>query len=374
MLLFEQSRQTIEVRESNSLTSIRITGGYVRDTASKQISVILLRARADSNRKIIINCVTEPYLFMDAEYTLSWFEFLHNTANAIGFPAQRIQFVTCNIYAAESYSRWCAENSVTDKMSVVSPSQGFYWITRSIGRGYNKTANVIADRHLSIILGLPRLHKNYIFKWYADNIYNTSLEDRIVFSSRYKYAKHSDPWFETNSAVLEQLPGAIDHGDTSINHWLAGDPMAFNSVFQRSLVDLTVDYVEFENFDTLEDYVNVKDKHTWWQEDLISEKAFRCILLKKPFIRLGMPNSLKLLQSWGYRTFDGILFDESYDSVEDFETRTQLVCDQALKIVNMDFDTLRQRIAQPAVQEILEHNYALAYSIHNRASNNDIFT
>jgi hypothetical protein len=110
--------------------------------------------------------------------------------------------------------------------------------------------------------------------------------------------------------------------------------------------------------------VDFKKTHSWWHEDMISEKTFKCILLKKPFIRLGMPGSLDKLRSWGFKTFDNLLFDETYDNIENFYNRLDAILCQIERILAIPFDELQEKIASPEMQSVLEHNYNLAYQLY----------
>ena len=48
----------------------------------------------------------------------------------------------------------------------------------------------------------------------------------------------------------------------------------------------------------------------------LTEKIFKPIVSKQPFMLLGAPGNLEYLRSYGFKTFDGII-DESYDLIKD---------------------------------------------------------
>lgn len=56
----------------------------------------------------------------------------------------------------------------------------------------------------------------------------------------------------------------------------------------------------------------------------LTEKTFKPIAYKMPFIILGMPNTLKHLHALGYKTFN-TLWDESYDDITDSRDRLNKV-------------------------------------------------
>lgn len=85
-----------------------------------------------------------------------------------------------------------------------------------------------------------------------------------------------------------------------------------------------------------------------------SEKIYKPLSYKHPFILVGVPGSLQRLREIGYKTFDGI-FDETYDHVDDDDTRMKLIIREITRLCNM---TDKQwLVAQEKLQPIIEHNF-----------------
>ena len=87
---------------------------------------------------------------------------------------------------------------------------------------------------------------------------------------------------------------------------------------------------------------------------LISEKIYRTILNKLPFIIYGKPDYLKYLRALGFKTYSD-LFDESYDDVEDWQLRGRIIAKQVKSFclkTESEKDILRNR-----VQEVVDFNY-----------------
>lgn len=59
----------------------------------------------------------------------------------------------------------------------------------------------------------------------------------------------------------------------------------------------------------------------------LTEKIFKPIVSKQPFMLLAAPGNLKYLQSYGFKSFDGII-DESYDLIQDNDQRIEAVVKQ----------------------------------------------
>lgn len=88
----------------------------------------------------------------------------------------------------------------------------------------------------------------------------------------------------------------------------------------------------------------------------LTEKIFKPICLRMPFILTGCAYNLEYLHSYGFRTFSNF-WDESYDSIEDPVLRLQ-----AITKILKDLDALSKEEQQSmliAMEPILDHNYNL---------------
>ena len=87
---------------------------------------------------------------------------------------------------------------------------------------------------------------------------------------------------------------------------------------------------------------------------LFSEKTWKPIMSKHPFIFMGFVYSLALLREHGYQTFHPYI-NESYDSVENDEDRLVAICDEIERLSKFTDD--EWITWQINVQPILEHNF-----------------
>jgi hypothetical protein len=85
----------------------------------------------------------------------------------------------------------------------------------------------------------------------------------------------------------------------------------------------------------------------------LTEKTFKPICLRMPFILAGTQGSLEYLRSYGFRTF-GDLWDESYDDEPDDSKRIEKIA-QVLELLD-GLGEYRQDIFESAY-EIIEHNW-----------------
>ena len=86
----------------------------------------------------------------------------------------------------------------------------------------------------------------------------------------------------------------------------------------------------------------------------ITEKTFKAISAKQPFIITGMPGILGHVRSLGYRTFAPWI-DESYDSIEDDEDRLAAIAMEIYRLSQQSDAAWLEM--QQGWQQILEHNF-----------------
>jgi hypothetical protein len=369
----------MEVRGVHSpLTSYYITihGGYPLSSNENKIFTITRTfeqaALKSLDKQIIIDCIEEPMMFASREHIeqnsngLTWFKFLHSLSKKFNFPEENIVFLTSNVYGKESYNKWCTINNIIKKMQVHDQPKHL-WLKRLIlnGCSYIKKEET---KHVSMFLGRPTLPRNIVMQWYLKNVVNTSRLEKMVTTFFYKNFSIPDEWNLTTeqNEYFSQLTKNSERNIDPPQQWL-GETENFKNDFASCLFNFNVDYHEEEDFDSYSRYKDFKSVNNWWKEDVLSEKLFRSFIYKKPFIRLGMPDSLKVLRSWGFKTFDGILFDESYDDIADCSERANHILSQVTSYLDMPFDTLKEKIYSDNVQEVLNHNYNLAYKICNEA-------
>lgn len=136
-------------------------------------------------------------------------------------------------------------------------------------------------------------------------------------------------------ALDEKLPLVLDTNDFSVfpmekNHT---DTLSF---YNDSLIHIAT---ETEFFTTI---IHV------------SEKTFKPIMFRQPFIFLGPPHILKFLKTAGYKTF-AEFWDEAYDDIEDHHQRMITILSLIEKLASM---TAEEKIELSCkVKDIVEYNF-----------------
>lgn len=85
-----------------------------------------------------------------------------------------------------------------------------------------------------------------------------------------------------------------------------------------------------------------------------TEKIYKAILHKHPFIVFGVPNYLSKFKNRGYKTFDGII-DESYDTETNVNIRILKIANEIERLCNLNQNELEE--FRKKALEIVEYNF-----------------
>ena len=86
----------------------------------------------------------------------------------------------------------------------------------------------------------------------------------------------------------------------------------------------------------------------------LTEKIFKPIVSKQPFMLLAAPGNLAYLKSYGFKTFDSVI-DESYDTIQDNDLRVETVVKQLLWYCNLPPGEKTDVIKQ--LEPIIDYNF-----------------
>ena len=99
--------------------------------------------------------------------------------------------------------------------------------------------------------------------------------------------------------------------------------------------------------------------------EFVSEKTWKAIFHRKPFIIVSIPYSLKYLKDLGFKTFD-FLIDESYDSILDCDERIKKIVDEVDRLNNMSFENFVNKnngLHSDLMLDTTYHNFNLLMSM-----------
>lgn len=112
--------------------------------------------------------------------------------------------------------------------------------------------------------------------------------------------------------------------------------------------------------ENMESFLHVVTETCYWEKKRhLTEKIFKPIATKQPFVLLGPADNLAYLKSYGFRTFDR-WWDESYDQIKDPVHRLQAVVEIVKSICSRSDQELTDMLHE--MKDVLEHNYRLLES------------
>ena len=150
--------------------------------------------------------------------------------------------------------------------------------------------------------------------------------------------------FIFNKDRIKNIPEmTLDQTDMTINH-------------AQTLTDSTDTYYENTYFRVVSEtnFFNMIAEGVF-----VSEKIFRPILKKHPFILVSRPHTLSIMQSIGYKTFDSII-NEDYDKEEDDCKRMLMIVNEIDRLCHLNDDELRVFLNE--AKKITEYNYNVLFS------------
>ena len=112
----------------------------------------------------------------------------------------------------------------------------------------------------------------------------------------------------------------------------------------------------YDNLDVLASaFIHVVTETIFYENKLhLTEKIFKPIVARRPFILVGAAGNLQYLKSYGFRTFDQWI-DESYDNETDPDLRINMIVSELEKLCKLSDSELKQ--IQDEMHDIVEHNF-----------------
>ena len=190
-------------------------------------------------------------------------------------------------------------------------------------------------------------NKNWF--WYTESLWYRSLGYHNYEPSR-TYEKHALMLIRRQknfrNALVNKLAPYLDnflYSYVERGIFLDGETVDNNDIFQRNFVPAWYDKTCFSFI------VETTIEGTGF----ITEKTFKPLAFKHPFIVFGQAGTLKQLNELGFETYNN-MFDESYDSMISSYVRSAKLIDIVKNYNNIPYDSL--------TLEKIEHNYNLFYN------------
>lgn len=163
--------------------------------------------------------------------------------------------------------------------------------------------------------------------------------------------------YENKVEMINDVPEIFNQHKEKISSWLKGIPYQTvrkvnNQVFQHGHYPYELRHY----FESAPIHISLETEPD--NSSFITEKTYRAMFYKKPFIMISQFNALKALKAEGYRTFSPYI-DESYDDIADYNERLLAVIKEIDRLNRLSLTDLEK--IEEQCKEIVEHNYKILY-------------
>ena len=246
--------------------------------------------------------------------TLLWDWFYDHAARHGIAPCQML-YLTADQFAESRHAAWADQRAVTQRMQVISTVFNQYtWpYDRMVGGDYGPSMDSVQQgwqatgiKAYNCLNREPRPHRRWFFaRLLEEDLLRHGLVSMNGFD-RLPDLPSGRSWSEhTVSAVLGSVPRVVDRSDFHNNMYHDVN----ESIYQQTLFSV------------------ITDTHIGDANMLIGEKQFKPIWCGHPFLLFGTAGTLACMRRMGYETFP-MLWDESYDDMEDPEARMEAIIQQ----------------------------------------------
>lgn len=343
---------------------------------TKQLLNVFLHCKI-RNENLIIDRVTEPNLLWDGTLLTSrnTFDIIHQCLVESGFDPKRLLLILGTHSGKESYENWLKHKNIPSKYHY-DVLIGYHWLEQMRYVNINARAvhvdkefdfnkdyvNTGKPKHFTCFNGRLRPSKAKVAEWFFKNGFFTDkkLKETHISSFCFQNIDNKHKYYLDNPEMFKVMPRNVESKGEYYSRYAddsdAPDTEEFEHAQKSAYFDFVVDYIQHEDWTNMSEYSKMKQENPWWDEWMLSEKLYKNLFSKRPFIILGQKGGLNFLHELGFKTFP-FLFDESYDNIDDYNLRFRAITSQIKKIATtMTISDLHNIVYSDECQEILAHN------------------
>jgi hypothetical protein len=298
----------------------------------------------------------KAFLMLDQSlegYQTPWlWDHFHKECQIWDISPKRIIYVTGNMIADETYKKWCDDNNINIRMKVIpyphfELDMGMTTWGRNKENSINKLPSFTDNLNYKIenkdkIKTYACLNKRIRQQrvWFYNYLYNSGLLDKGLVSMNV-FDKHNYNW---EGKYFND--GELDECSSILPLLVYETP---NNVLDDNIyINRFPEQVVKDTFFTVVSEAHCGDSD---QTMFLSEKTFKVIGCRHPFLIMGNKDSMSMMRKIGYKTFDGFI-DEGFDSLPTHE-RLQYIIESIRKV-----DKIQDKIGwYKSMEEIIEFNY-----------------
>lgn len=280
---------------------------------------------------------------------------IHSILHKLKIPPSRIIYACSSFDADTAYEEYARKKGFKDRIQIIKSNVFEDCVTPRPELDFQ-----IKKRNKKFLC-FNRMGREHRFMLLA-----RMIKHDLIDKAYYSFAEPVDYDF------VKDLPLSEDDKRSILDSGIKF-PLTLNIDFKTNAVDVSDDdlvYIEDSYFSVVTEtiYFHADDERntrTKVNAIFLSEKTFKPISTKHPFIIVGQPQSLKLLRDLGYKTFSPY-FNEDYDNIRDDDLRMDSIVSEIVRLSNLSDNQWIE--LQAKIKSIVEHNCRLyAYKSNNRS-------
>ena len=306
---------------------------------------------------------TKFFFYMFTEAVMSHIVFkLHRIAKLFQgvIPSENFFYLSGAINGEEAYERVAQRYNFTFRISILSAAMFHYYLQKTT-LSYEIDYNIFevkvkpkkflcfnkVEREQRLRLIERMLEKNYVglgyysFESSESNNIGTLIDN--LSNDRFPNIKANKHLFPLRLNITPERLNPVNIIPEDLNYFK-------NSYF--SIVNETIFYgSSSSSTNNLSHQPNAE-----YSSVFASEKIFKCLALKHPFVVFGRPGFIKGLHKLGFKTFSPYI-DESYDDIVDDDERFNKIFNEIDRLINLSDDEWVELLRN--IEPILEYNHYL---------------
>ena len=331
----------LELVEHNTYNTILLQ-------SSQQLPTLLKNTLCSisNDKDIVLDYSTERNHYLDrVDSDKDIFSYILDILDYCGIDPSRVIFLSGNHHIQDNYKEYC---KLYNRKQLKTVAHKEFWLDQTV------------SSHLDVSDNYNNLSKPYYFTCLngvgrpqrlqtCEFMFETNLRKKGICT--FMFGDSEKHYFiqKGKHNIANMLPIEIrPHRDnTGFHQCHAPQHPDFYQIFYDSYFDVITEtsagfYVPF----------------SWWKDLFFTEKLWRSIFYKRPFLLIGDYKALDQLKKIGFKTFENILFDESYDNIFDPEQRVDAVLEQTKNICSKyTIQELHDLLNSSQINEVLEFNY-----------------
>ena len=295
--------------------------------------------------------ITMPYESPLQDYRL---KYIHEYLKRHNLPKSQVVYLTCCLNGQEIYDTYCQSIGEEALCNLDYMAENL-WIHNDQSKKFIGTNYEITNKPKTFLMFNRRWASHPHRTLFLYNIHKMGLLNQFHISFNKNDVDHNQLTY-TNAVKNHFLEfyNIEDLDNRSLKELEDKLPLYLDTS------DLVSSCLMHDQFDTTKKFYDESFIHiiseTYFNTQIIhiTEKTYKPILYKQPFIMLGPPNILKHLREIGFKTFEDV-WDESYDNTFNHTERFYKIlnlCKKIDQLSNEDKISLMEKCAT-----IVEYNF-----------------